>query len=153
MTAQDLGKNPSPGASAPALGSEHQRYMDKPVESDREKSRLGLKPYFANQKDQLATQLNETARALQKTGSDLSENRSAELVKLSAEKIGTLGGYLESHDFDEMMAGLKHYAQSRPWMVMGGAFLIGLAAARFLKASGRSGTHHERQFPGGYPGV
>lgn len=120
------------------LGPEEVYYQEKSDESVQEKNRVGLLPYLSNQKRMLATQLNDTARALHDTGTQLPENGSAGLVRMSAEKIGAIGSYLENHDPEELAAALRDYAHAKPWRVIGGAFVIGLAAARIFKATGRA---------------
>ncbi|KJS33521.1 MAG: hypothetical protein VR64_01770 [Desulfatitalea sp. BRH_c12] len=95
-------------------------------------------PFLSSRKERLVEQLNDTAGALRETGAQMDEsNRSADLVRMSAKKIEQLGGYLGSREIDDIVDDLQQYARSKPWMIMGGAFVLGIAAARFIKAGGR----------------
>ena len=103
-----------------------------------QESKMGVRPYLSNRKERLVEQLTSTARALEESSSQLSDDRSSGLIRITAQKIDQLGNYLGSHAVDEIFDDLQDYARSRPLVVLGGAFVAGLAAARFIKASERS---------------
>ncbi|RJQ87514.1 MAG: hypothetical protein C4519_00565 [Desulfobacteraceae bacterium] len=107
------------------------------TEKTAEKTKKRVQPYLSDRKEQFVQQLNQTAGALRETGTHMDDNRGGDLIRISADKIEQLGAYLGTRDIDELIDDLKSFARSRPWAVMGGAFVIGLAAARFMKAGGR----------------
>lgn len=102
-----------------------------------EESRTGIRPYLSGRKERLARQLSDAAKALQESSEQLSDDRGGRLIRITAERIDRIGGYLDDHAVEEIYDDLQDYVRSRPIMMMGGAFAVGLAAARFLKASER----------------
>jgi hypothetical protein len=107
------------------------------AEKAGEETRYRIQPYLSSRKNRFVEQLNQTAGALRETGTHMEDNRSGDLIRMSAEKIEKLGGYLGSRDVNELIDDLRSFARTRPWTILGGAFIAGLAAARFLKAGGR----------------
>jgi hypothetical protein len=103
-----------------------------------EESKIGVRPYLSSRKERLAEQLSHTARALEDSSAQLSDHRSSGLIRMTAEKIDQLGSYLGNHAVDEIFDDLQDFARTRPLTVMGSAFIVGLAAARFFKASERT---------------
>jgi hypothetical protein len=103
-----------------------------------QESKAGVRPYLSSRKERLVEQLNNTARALEDSSAQLDDTRSSGLIRITAEKIDKIGNYLGSRAVDEIFDDFQSYARSQPLVVLGGAFVAGLAAARFLKASERS---------------
>jgi hypothetical protein len=117
---------------------EMQEKLSSRGEKVKQETQKRVIPFLSSRKERLVEQLNDTAGALRETGAQMDENnRSADLVRMSARKIEQLGGYLGSREIDDIMDDLQQYARSKPWMIMGGAFVLGIAAARFIKAGGR----------------
>jgi predicted glycosyl hydrolase (DUF1957 family) len=111
--------------------------VEAAAEKTREEAKYRIQPYLSDRKNQFVEQLNQTAGALRETGTHMEDSRSGELIRMSAEKMEKLGGYLGSRDVDELVDDFRSFARTRPWTIMGGAFIAGLAAARFLKAGSR----------------
>lgn len=89
-----------------------------------------------DQKEKLTHQLTDAARALRQSGDQMPTDGTAGLIRMSADTIDRMGGYLRNRSVDDILGDAQAYARRRPWWVVGGAFVAGLAAARFLKSSG-----------------
>ena len=61
----------------------------------------------------------------------------AKVVTQAAERIEGAGSYLRDSDSNRILNDVEDFGRSRPWAVLAGATLAGIAAARFLKASSR----------------
>lgn len=136
------------GAQYGPSSTENSTQEKQRVLSERAKEEASrVYPYITNQKQQFAQQLNDTAKVLHETSSKLPNNISTDFVRLSGEKIGRFGDYLEGHNIDEIMEDAQGYARVKPWMVMSGAFVIGMAAVRFLKSSGQQARSESMNRP------
>jgi hypothetical protein len=58
------------------------------------------------------------------------------LARRAADKIESTARNLENRDVTQVLHAVEDYARNRPAVMLGGAFALGLAAARFLRASG-----------------
>jgi hypothetical protein len=121
--------------SAEVFGENRQETV---TEKTKEETKNRVVPFLSDRKERLVEQLNQTAGALRETEKQIDSNRGGELIRMSAQKIEQLGGYLGTRDINEIVDDLRKYARARPWTIMGGAFVLGLATARFMKAGGRS---------------
>ncbi len=120
------------GQSASETKSEVKQEAQK-IEGDVEKR---AQSFLAERKERFVNQLNETANALREAGQKR-ENQGGELTLMSARNLERLGGYLNRRDIDDLIDDLHHYARAKPATVLGGAFAIGFATSRFLKARSR----------------
>jgi hypothetical protein len=59
----------------------------------------------------------------------------ARYVNQAAEQTERLSEYLSERDANELVREVEDFARNRPAVFLGGAFAIGIAAARFLKSS------------------
>ena len=83
-------------------------------------------------------QVTTFAQALRKTGQELNkegQTKPSDLVNQAADRLEGLGAYLRDNDGDSIMADVERFARQQPYLVAGVGALVGLAAARFLKAS------------------
>jgi hypothetical protein len=101
---------------------------------DRASSSLG------ESKSQIADQFGTVADALRRTTEHLrSENqqRIAGLTETVARQVDQLANYLRNKDARAMKQDLANLARRQPALVLGGALVLGLIGARFLKSSER----------------
>ncbi|MCC6328535.1 MAG: hypothetical protein IT174_08465 [Acidobacteria bacterium] len=70
----------------------------------------------------------------------------ARYSELAAKKIENAAGYLERTNVREMYTDLENFARRNPAVYIGGAFALGLIAARFLK-SGTEGLSDQPATP------
>jgi hypothetical protein len=59
----------------------------------------------------------------------------AEFADRAADQVQRVSGYLEGKDLDKIVDDTERYARQQPMLFVGGAFALGLLAARFLKSS------------------
>jgi ElaB/YqjD/DUF883 family membrane-anchored ribosome-binding protein len=61
----------------------------------------------------------------------------AKVAEQLAQRTEQLGGYLRESDADRILGDLEDFARRQPWVVAAMGLAVGVAGARFLKASGR----------------
>ena len=88
--------------------------------------------------------LNEVqhfASALRRAGENLREDGSssigATLLTRAAERLDSIGSSVGGKDLDTIVTDVERLARRNPAAFLGGAMLLGFAASRFLKSSGR----------------
>lgn len=94
------------------------------------------------QLDQRSTKAGETvagtAQDLRSVGEELrnqGKETPARLADRAAEQTERVGSYLKEADSDRMLSDLEDFGRRQPLAVLAGGLVIGVAAARFLKAS------------------
>lgn len=96
------------------------------------------KSRLAEQKTRAASNLGALATALQSSGQQLRDEEHstfAGLADRAAQQITRLSDTLETKSVDELIYEAERYARRQPEVFLGVAFVAGLLAARFLKAS------------------
>lgn len=81
------------------------------------------------------------------TGPDIQDGISkftAEYSQLAARKIENVANYLERKSVREMYTDVESFARRNPAVFVGGAFVLGLIAARFLKSGTSTPSDHSR---------
>ncbi|HYF38644.1 MAG TPA: hypothetical protein VD930_03065 [Gemmatimonadales bacterium] len=99
-------------------------------------------------KGQFAEQFGTIADALRRTTEHLrseDQERIAGLTDTVARQVEQVADYLRNKDARAMRQDLENLARRQPALVIGGALVLGLIGARFLKSSERRGS---RQFEG-----
>lgn len=89
-------------------------------------------------KDQAADQIDDWAAAASAARDEIDETPAAPLLSNAAVSLSDIATALRSKEVDELISDARHFARQNPAVVLGGAALLGFAAARFLKASSRS---------------
>jgi hypothetical protein len=82
----------------------------------------------------LAETLRQTATQLRGTG-DEQKARYAGIADHGADRLDKVGGYLAESDAEELLSKVEHVARRQPWLMAGTGLFLGIAVARFLKAS------------------
>lgn len=93
------------------------------------------------QKEQAANQIDGIASAFRETGSTLREQDNewvAGYADTMADQMERFAGYLHDGDINRFLSDARDLARSKPEIFLGGAFTLGLVAARFLKSSSPS---------------
>ena len=113
-----------------------------------------------SRKGQAAGSVDQVAQALHHTSDELEGSHSpvAQYVDQAAAQLDRFSGYLRNTSVEDMIGDAERFARQQPALFIGGAFTLGLLAARFLKSSGAeagnggySGSY--RGYPGGYQGA
>jgi len=94
-----------------------------------------LEQQVATRTQGAAGELVDVANALRQTSKQLDGNSVAPLIEKTAEQIERASSYVRSADIREMQRGVESFARREPLLFIGGAFALGMVAARFLKAS------------------
>lgn len=91
-----------------------------------------------SQKDRAAQSIGTVAQALRQTGQELrgqEQGAVAQYVDRAADQVERFSGFLQNRDVGQIVNDVERYARRNPTMFVGGAFALGLLAARFLKSS------------------
>ena len=93
------------------------------------------------QKDEAAGELQKLAGAVRNLGDQLGPNQgpiaqyAAEYGRKAADGLDRLTNYLRTKDTKALVTELENLGRRQPAVLIGGAFLLGLAGARFFKSS------------------
>jgi hypothetical protein len=107
---------------------------------DRATSSLG------ESKNQFADQFGSIADALRRTTEHLrseDQQRIAGLTDTVARQLDQVADYVRNKDARAMRQDLENLARRQPGLMIGGALILGLVGARFLKSSERRGRQFE----------
>ena len=137
---------PSPGARPLGSGIESQSQSQLPQgQGPTDQGASGLteqaKDLVSQQVSQRAGRsaddINEVARALRQTREQLGGNVAAPYVDKAAQQLERLSSFLRTADANQVVRGVESFARREPLLFLGGAFVLGIVAARFLKSSAR----------------
>jgi len=96
---------------------------------------------LSGQKDAASGSLNTVAHAFRQTGEQLRDNDQAgiaDYVERAAGQVEHFAGYLNKRDIRGLAQDTEQFARREPALFLGGAFALGIFAARFLKSSGQA---------------
>lgn len=96
---------------------------------------------LAGQKEAATGSLNTVAHAFRQTGEQLRDNDQAgiaDYVDRAAGQVEHFAGYLSKRDIRGLAQDTEQFARREPALFLGGAFALGIFAARFLKSSGQA---------------
>ena len=82
----------------------------------------------------VADTLRQTATQLRSDG-DGQKVRYAQVADQAADRLERAGRYLTDANADELLGRVEDVARQQPWLIAGAGLLVGIAAARFMKAS------------------
>ena len=101
-------------------------------------------------REQVAEGLTTLASSIRRASSDIQAEQPAlaNVTDTAAEQTDRVARYLQQTDAREMVRNVEDLARKQPLLFLGGAFILGLAASRLLKAaSGGSQTDAGGQRP------
>lgn len=93
---------------------------------------------MAQRKGQATQNLHQVAHAFRQTGDQLRQNdqgMAARVLDAAAGEISSAAGYLENRDLPQLVNEAENFARRNSALFLGGAFALGVLAARFLKSS------------------
>jgi hypothetical protein len=103
------------------------------------------------QKDRAAEGLNGLAQALRQAGQQIREQNQGSVVyeylDSATNQVERAVNYARSTDVKQMVGQVEQFARRQPALFFGGAFVLGLLGARFLKASGQTNPAYEGPTP------
>jgi hypothetical protein len=104
------------------------------------------------QKSRAAEGLGGVASALRQTGESLRSGDQAQIGQFAdraADAVERFSEELRTKDVNELLYEAERFARREPELFLGGAVLLGLVAARFMKASSRRSTRGMRDYDRG----
>lgn len=142
------------GAKAQDVAEQTQQKAGEVVEQAKQQATSQL----TSQKDRVVDSLGTVADALRQTGKHLHENEQHGLEQYAnkaADRVEQFSGQLRGKDVQEIVRDVERYARQQPALFLGGAFVLGLLGARFLKSTAQrendGGSGDYRAYPyGGY---
>jgi hypothetical protein len=90
-----------------------------------------------------AGEIDKVATALRHTSKDLGDSVAAPYVEKAAALLDRVSGSVRGASLRDTLRATERFAQRDPLLFIGGAFVIGLVAARFLKSSARAADEGE----------
>src|SRR2546421_4181620 len=99
---------------------------------------------------QASEQVGSVSEAMRNMGEQLRSQGNdlpAQLAHQAADRAEQLGRYLREADADRILRDVEDFGRGQPWVMAAAGLALGVAAARFIKASGR-----RRYEAGGYGG-
>lgn len=115
------------------------------------KAQEGLRQQVNERSTRAGERVTSTADDLRSVGEELrkqGKDAPAKLADRAAEQTEKVGTYLKDNGPDEMLHDIEDFGRQRPWAVLAGGMVLGIAAARFLKASSRSRYQQHRDGSG-----
>ena len=116
------------------MGEQVREQTSKLVDQAQEK----MKTTLEGQKEKRLGELSGIADAVRQTGQTLRDQQKegiAEYAERAAEQIERLVQYFDSRDVNKLLDEATMFARRHPEAFLGGAFMVGLVAGRFLKSS------------------
>lgn len=109
--------------------------------------------YFGEQKSRAADEASHLSEAVRCAAERLHEEQDEHLAGYAdslAQQIDRVSDYLRERDMRDLLNDAQAFARRRPEVVLGGMFVAGLVAARFLKASSEAQETGSAGQPGLY---
>lgn len=109
---------------------------------------------FESGKQTAVQRMEGVAQAIRSASSELGEdNKLTETARTVADRIERFSRTLGEREFTDLLHEAESYARREPAIFLGGAFALGFALSRFLKASSerRTGQYGTGQYAGSRP--
>ena len=136
------GNQPPPERAFARGAQSPQRLKDtaiEKVEQTGERAREGVE----HGRQQLADRIRRVGSVLRSTSDSLKEDDRvvARYAEQASDGFERVARYVNEAELSGVVRDVERFARSRPAVFFGGAFLIGLAAGRFLKSSRERGSN------------
>lgn len=103
---------------------------------------------LARQKDNAATDLSQVVQAVRRFGESLTGQEGGPIARYAAEygdkaanSLERFSTYIRQQDPKQLLNDVQNFGRRRPALLLGGAFLLGLAGARLIKSSMSMESH------------
>lgn len=113
--------------------------------ADQARSQAGSQ--LASQKDRVADTLGGVAQRLRQTGHQMQDQDDLGLTRYvdrAASQVESFSNYLRQNDIGGLVDDVERFARREPAIFFGGAFLLGLLGARFMKSTRPRPSYDER---------
>lgn len=136
------GPSTAPGASTSDQAKDKAQQAAGQAKEQAQQAAVQAKGALRSQVDQRSTDAGQRvgtfASDVRSVGDQLREqgkDQPAKLADQAADRAERLSSYLTQSDADRILDDVENFGRRQPWAVVAGGALLGLAAARFLKAS------------------
>jgi hypothetical protein len=109
---------------------------------------------IARQKDSAATDLTQVVQAVRRFGESLTGQEGGPIARYAAQygdkaadSLERFSTYIREQDPKQLLNDVQNFGRRRPALLLGGAFLLGLAGARLIKSSMSMESHHQSYHP------
>jgi len=106
---------------------------------------------IGEQKSTLASGIHSVADSIRQVGENLGSSDDNQVAALAGKYGETLAGqvekfssYIDDKELKELVSDVEQFARRNPILFVGGAFALGVLAARFLKSSSRNQSSKKR---------
>jgi hypothetical protein len=127
-----------PGAQAQDKAQEAAGQVKEKAQQATGEARGRLRDQIDQRSTQAGQQASSTADDARQIAQQLREQgkeQPAKLAEQAADRVESLGSYLERSDADRILQDVEDFGRRQPMAVMFGGLALGFAASRFLKAS------------------
>ncbi len=101
------------------------------------------------QKESAANDLSQVVSAVRRFGESLGAEQGGPIARYAAEygdkaaqKLEQFSTYIREQDAKRLLNDVQNFGRRRPGLMLGGAFLLGLAGARLIRSSMDASMHH-----------
>src|SRR4051812_12091139 len=107
------------------------------IDKARSTAQERVRSAVGSRKSQAVETVSGLAQSLLLAGQNLQDQQSpaARLVEQAAERLDRVAQYLETTEPEALVRRTESWARQNPALFIGGAFLVGILGARFLKSS------------------
>ena len=102
-------------------------------------------------REMAADGIGQLADTVRRVSSETQQPMIADVASTAADQAERLAGFLRETDAREIVANVQDVARRQPLLFVGGAFVLGLAASRFIKAA--AGGNQQTSQGTGYAGT
>ncbi len=144
-TSQQRGTQGDMGSTMQDVAQQTQEKAGQVVDQAKEQATTQI----STQKDRVVESMSAVADALRHTSQHLRQNDQqgiAQYAEKAADRVEQFTGQLRHKDVQTMVRDVESYARRQPAVFLGGAFALGLLAARFLTSTA------QREDDNGYAG-
>ncbi len=108
------------------------------VSAATDKAKQTAKSQASTQKDQAAQSLHTVGKAVDQAAQQLRQNNQtpvAQVAETAASNLNQFADHLSTTSVEDLIGEVEGFASRQPALFLGGAFLLGVLGARFLKSS------------------
>lgn len=89
-------------------------------------------------REQAASGVEQVAQTIRRVSTDMQQDQPqiADVAMTAADQAERIASYLRETDVRQMVSTVEDVARRQPLLFLGGAFILGMAASRFIKAAG-----------------
>ena len=111
------------------------------VEQLTDQAKQSVTAQLSTQKQKASETLGSVAQALRQTSHQMRSGDQAAIgdyATKAADQVERLSGFLRDRDVNDILHETEQFARRQPALFLGGAFVLGLIGARFLKSSSQN---------------